>query len=282
MMVRSFHDNATRLLSFFSRSVASYIFWYWTKIFRTKSWTWKYSWSFKKSLRANFSLKNRWFSRAYARFVLLTYFITTLESDGPRVSVRSFPANSVFIYFKNSQRQYSILWSRKHIDKARSHLPISWLKSLYLLIRPMSSTRDKEDCSSNHWSQNQYTRDNSCVITITPTSFGKNKVPNGKCKNHTNPPQIRKREKPTVLRFYPLQIRSFREWKFENHKCTGKRAQNKGHDSTRPKSDMKQNILPPRPRRDIFCMNISEYWISHGSLLCTVYCVLRTFHARHR
>lgn len=146
-MVRSFHDNATRLLSFFSRSVASYIFWYWAKIFRTKSRTWKYTRSFKNSLRANFSLKNRRFSSAYARFVLLTYFITTLESDGPRASVRSFPANSVFIYCKNSQRQYSILWSGKHIDEARSHLPISWLKSLYLLIGPVSSTRDKENSS---------------------------------------------------------------------------------------------------------------------------------------
>ncbi len=281
-MVRSFHNNATRLLSFFIGSIASSIFEHSWEFFRTKSRTWKYSWSFKNSLRANFSLKNRRFSRAYARFVLLTYFITTLESDGPSMSVRSFPANSVFIYFKNSQRQYSIFWSRKHIDKARSHLPISWLKSLYLLIGPVSSTRDVEDCSSNRWPQNQYTRDSSGVIAIAPTSFGKNKIPYRESEDHANPPQIRECEKPTVLRFYPLQIRPFREWKFENHKCTGKRAQNKGHDSTRPKSDMKQNILPPRPRRDIFCMNICEYWISHGSLLCTMYCVLCTFHARHR
>lgn len=270
-MVRSFHDNATRLLSFFIRSIASSIFWHSGEFFWTKSGTRKDSWCLKNSLRTNRSFKNRRFSTAYTRFVLLAYFITAPECDGPRMSVRSFTTDDISIYLHDPHREDTIFWSRKHIDEACSHLPISWLKSLHLLIGPVSSAGDIENSSSDCWSQDQYARDSSGMIAIAPASFGKNKIPYCESENHANSPQIRECKKPAILRLYPSEIGTLRERKFENHKCTRKWTEDKRHNTARPESDMQEDILPPRSRTDMIRMNISKDWISDGCI----------FHARH-
>lgn len=96
-MVRSFHNNATRLLCFFIRSIASYIFWYRARIFGTKSGRWEYIGSLKNSIRKNFSLKKCRFASLEHALILQTNIILADDANGPRLSSRIFSTNCIAV-----------------------------------------------------------------------------------------------------------------------------------------------------------------------------------------
>lgn len=117
-----------------------------------------------------------------------TSIVRTLEFDIPSVTIRSRPMNGISFDTHNTKREYSLFWTWQHTSKILSHISISRLKPLNLTVTPVSHTSDVEDFASEQWANNENSSNHTGMQAITPTSFWKNKITDGKSKNHTNTP----------------------------------------------------------------------------------------------
>ncbi len=155
-----------------------------------KSWRREDIGSLKNSIRNNFSLKKCRFSSLEHALILHTNIILTGDANRPILTSWVFSTNDIAVYFKNFERQYTLFGTRNYPLKSSAHLRISWLKSPYLLITPVSQSSHVESTSSHERSEYQYTDNSTRMISIASPRFGKNKISYRESHDHANAPPI--------------------------------------------------------------------------------------------